>query len=177
MPRLKMVDPSTDTGPGAELLNGALSKMQINIFKGMAANPGVLKAFLAFSEGAKRGGALTPAEHEVVALVVSQKRNCEYCLAAHTQIAKGEGFSEDATLQIRRGSADDPKHQALIDFTCSVLETDGFVSDAQLQAFRAAGYDDAAVIEVLAAMTVMTFTNLFNHINETEVDFPLATAV
>ena len=47
MTRLDAVDPSTDTGPGADLLNGPLKEMQINIFKGLASHPDVLQAFLA----------------------------------------------------------------------------------------------------------------------------------
>lgn len=176
MPRLHVIDPSNETGPGADLLNGPLKKKQINIFKGLANNAGVLEAFIAFSGGSK-GGALTDAEHEVVALVTAQKRNCEYCLAAHTQIARLTGINEDMALDIRRGQSSDAKQQSLVDFTAAVLETDGFVSDEQLQAFKAAGYDDAAVIEVIAGITVMTFTNLFNHVNETEVDFPVAATV
>jgi AhpD family alkylhydroperoxidase len=86
MSRLNVIDPSTDTGPGADLLNGPLKNMQINIFKGMANNAGVLKAFLAFMQGVK-AGSLTTAEHEIVSLVAAQRRECEYCLAAHTQLA------------------------------------------------------------------------------------------
>ncbi len=33
------------------------------------------------------------------------------------------------------------------------------------------------MIEVIGAMAVMTFTNLYNHVNETEVDFPVPAAV
>lgn len=176
MPRLKQIDPKTDTGEGADILNGPLKDKQINIFKGIAVNPGVLKAFLEFSQKVK-AGALTPAEHEVVALVCGQLRNCEYCSSAHTQIAQAAGLNEDQVLAIRRGESSDKKHQALIDFTRAVLETDGFVTDEQLEAFRKAGYDDAAVVEAIAAITVNTFTNLFNHVHETEIDFPVAATV
>lgn len=176
MPRLNIVDPASDTGAGADLLNGPLKSKQINIFKGMATNAGVLKAFLSFAGGVK-AGALTDAEHEIVALATSQKRHCEYCLAAHTQIAKGAGIAEDLALKIRQGQVEDPKQQALIDFVHAVIETDGFVTGEQLEAVRGAGYDDAAIIEVLAEITVMTFTNLFNHVNETEIDFPVPAAV
>ncbi|MEM7227403.1 MAG: carboxymuconolactone decarboxylase family protein [Planctomycetota bacterium] len=176
MPRLAAVDPATDTGPGAELLNGPLKNKQINIFKGIAANPGVLKAFLGFAGGVKTGQ-LTEAEHEIIALVSGQKRNCEYCLAAHTQIAASVGLDENMVLNVRKGHIDDTRMQAVLDFTTAVLDTDGFVSDEQLEAFRGAGFDDAAVVEVLGAVTVNTFTNLFNHVHETEVDFPVPAAV
>lgn len=176
MPRLNVVDPKTDTGPGADILNGPLKDKQVNIFKGMANNPGVLKAFLAFAGGVK-AGSLTDAEHEVVALVTAALRKCDYCTAAHTQIAQGTGLTEDQIEQIRRGQGADDRQQALIDFTKAILETDGFVSDDQLNTFKNAGFDDAAVVEVIGAITVNTFTNLFNHVNETTVDFPEPAAV
>lgn len=176
MPRLKAVDPTTDSGPGADILNGPLKDKQINIFKGMAANPGVLEAFLGFAGGVKTG-ALSAQEHEIIALTAAQKRNCEYCLAAHTQIAQGAGFDEETVLTIRRGSTDNEKHQSLIDFVSAILDTNGFVSDQQLEEFKKAGYDDAAIVEVIGGITVNTFTNFFNHVHETEIDFPVVATV
>ncbi len=176
MPRLNVIDPSTDTGPGAEILNGPLKAMQFNVFKGIANNAGVLKAFRGFAGGVK-AGSLTEQEHETIALTTGQKNHCEYCLAAHTKIAQGTGLTEDNILTIRQGNGVDDKNQALIDFTLAILETQGFVTDEQLQQFKDAGFDDAAVIEVLGAIAVNTFTNLFNHVNETEIDFPVAATV
>lgn len=176
MPRLNVIDPKTDTGPGADILNGPLKDKQINIFKGIANNAPVLKAFLNFMGGVK-GGSLTNAEHEVVALVTAADRNCDYCTAAHTQIAIGAGISEPQTANIRRGEGADDRQQALIDFTQGILETNGFVTDEQIETFRKAGFDDAAIVEVIAAITVNTFTNLFNHVNETVIDFPEPAAV
>ncbi len=170
MPRLSSIDPSTGEGAGAEMLRGPLKNMQINIFRHMAVNPAVLKAFLGFSGGVK--SVLTAKEHEVVALTVAQKRHCDYCLAAHSTMATGAGFSGDEVLSIRRGEPSDDRHAALATFTRRILETDGYVDDADLEAFRAAGYDDAAVVEVIAEMAVMAFTTLFNHVNGTEIDFP-----
>ena len=66
MPRLTHIDPATDTGAGADLLNGPLKEKQINIFKGLAAHPPVLEAFIAWAGGAK-GGTLTPVEGDLSA--------------------------------------------------------------------------------------------------------------
>ena len=176
MPRLGQIDPTTDTGPGADFLNGPLKAKQLNIFKGIAVNAKVLEAFVKFN-GAVKAGSLTPAEHEIVALISSEKRNCQYCLAAHTKIAEGLGVDEETALGVRRGTGDSEKRQALIDFTIAMLDTDGFVTDAQLTEFKAAGYDDAAVIEVIGELAVIGFTNMFNHVNETEIDFPVAATV
>ena len=171
MPRLATVDPTTDTGPGAELLNGPLKEMQVNIFKGLASHPEVLEAFLGWSGGIK-GGALTPAEHEILALHISETNGCAYCASAHTMIAEGVGVDSATALEARQGRAGDTKHQALIDFTTAVMETRGFVTNEQLEAFKDAGYGDQAVIEVIAAISAHTFTNLYNHVHATEVDFP-----
>jgi AhpD family alkylhydroperoxidase len=176
MPRLASVNPATDTGRGAEILNGPLKEKQINIFKGIATNPGVLEAFLGFAGGVK-AGSLTPAEHEVIALVCAEKRHCQYCLAAHTKVASGVGIDDDLSIRIRKGDVEDGKQQSLIDFTQAVLDTHGFVTDPQLADFRAAGYDDAAAIEVIGAIAVNTFTNYFNHLNDTAVDFPVPATV
>ena len=176
MSRLSSVDPAADSGPGADLLNGPLKAKQINIFKGLAAHPPLLQAFLEFAGGVK-GGALTPAEHEVVALVMSTKNECRYCAAAHTKVASTVGIDEQSALQIRQGQGGDVKQQALIDFVQAIVDTKGFVSDAQLQAFRDAGWTDQAAIETIGAITVNTFTNYFNHVNDTVVDFAEPAAV
>ena len=97
MPRLTTIDPTTDTGAGADLLNGPLKAKQINIFKGLAAHAPVLQSFMAWTQGAK-AGALTEIEGEVVQLLAAEKMNCDYCLAAHSMIAKGTGLSENDCL-------------------------------------------------------------------------------
>jgi len=176
MPRLTTVDPATDTGEGADTLNGPLKEKQINIFKGLAAHPPVLKAFLAWSQGAK-GGVLSPLEGEVIQLLAAEKFECDYCLAAHTKIGQGTGLSEDDCMNIRRRQSDDQKIQALINFTAEALDTYGNVSDETLRAFMDAGYNTQAAIEVAAGISVLTFTSFYNHMHETVVDFPVVATI
>ena len=45
-------------------------------------------------------------------------------------------------LEARRAKASAPKEQALLDFTKAVMAKNGCVSDAELAAFRAAGFDN-----------------------------------
>ncbi|MDP7008160.1 MAG: carboxymuconolactone decarboxylase family protein [Phycisphaerales bacterium] len=176
MPRLKNIDPTTDSGAGADLLNGPLKAKQINIYKGLAAHPALFEAFMAWGKGSKAGG-LTPTEGEVVQLLAAEKFHCAYCTAAHTMIAGSMGLSEDDCANIRRRTSDDPKIQALIDFTSESLDTVGNVSDETLAAFMAAGYNTEAAIEVAAGISIMTFTSYYNHMNDTVVDFPEPAAV
>ena len=171
MPRLKNIDPTTDTGAGADLLNGPLKEKQINIFKGLAVLAPVLEAYMGWAQGSK-GGALSAAEGEVVQLLSAEKMQCDYCLAAHSMIAQGTGLTEEDCMNIRKRHSDDPKMQALINFTAETLDTYGNVSDETLAAFMDAGFSTEAAIEVVAGISVLTFTSLYNHVNNTIIDFP-----
>ena len=46
------------------------------------------------------------------------------------------------------------------------------MSDADLREVRAAGVSDAEVTETIATVALNVFTNWFNHVAETPVDFP-----
>jgi uncharacterized peroxidase-related enzyme len=173
MPRLAIVEPKDATGDAARVLASA----PINIYKGIAVNPEIFTAFTAFMRAIGTSGAITKAEKELVMLHAAESRHCGYCVAAHTRVAAGAGVGGAQALDARRVVAGDARSQALLDFTRAVIERNGNVTDSELAAFRAAGFDDRAAIEVVAAITAMTFTALFNHIHQTEVDFPAVPAV
>ena len=148
----------------------------INIFKGVGNSPAGLGAFLALHGGLAEGE-LTPADREVIALTMGQINECHYCLAAHTVIAAMAGVDADEAVKIRKGNPSDAKHNALIAFVNAVVATKGYVSDEQLQAVRNAGYSDGLIVEIIALIALNVFTNLFNHVNDTEMDFPEAPAI
>ena len=50
----------------------------------------------------------------------------------------------------------------------------GGVSADEFGAIKAAGYTDAQLVEISLAMAVITFTNVFNRINDTTLDYPAA---
>jgi alkylhydroperoxidase family enzyme len=41
-------------------------------------------------------------------------------------------------------------------------------------AVKAAGYTDAQIVDSLLVITSITFTNLLNRVNDTDLDFPAA---
>jgi len=51
------------------------------------------------------------------------------------------------------------------------------VSDADLQAVRMAGYDDAQIVEIVQHVALNTWTNYVNSVAQTEIDFPVAQAL
>ncbi len=172
MPRLNVVDPATATGRTREILDGPLKGLHLNIFKGMANSSAVLDLYLGAS-GALKQASLSAKEQEAIQLAIGAANDCDYCQHAHTAIGKGAGLSEDQTVQARRGRIEgDAKLAALVNFAAALHEKRGFVSDEDLGAIRAAGYDDGAIAETVAVYALATFTNYFNHVNNTDIDFP-----
>lgn len=177
MPRLNTIEPAQATGEAKEIFEGALKGKHLNIFKGMANSPAGLNFYLG-AAGALANASLSPAEQEVIQLVFAQANDCDYCQAAHTAMGKGAGLTEDQTIAARKqGDLGDAKLTALTKFASAFHEKRGFVSDDDLSAFKAAGYGDAAVVEVIATASLASYTNWFNHVNQTPVDLPTPPAV
>ncbi|MEM1164837.1 MAG: carboxymuconolactone decarboxylase family protein [Planctomycetota bacterium] len=177
MPRLPVVDPATATGPVKEIFDGPLKGMHINLFKGMANSPTGLKAYLGLAE-ALAAGSLSDKEKETIALVIGEANSCDYCVAAHTMLGKKAGLTEDQTVAARKGElSDDAKLAELVNFTRAIVEKKGFVDEADVDAFKSVGYSDANIVEVVVTFTLNTYTNYFNHLNATEVDFPAVPAL
>ena len=82
MPRIKVVQESEATGPLAELYASAKAKSPIGvvaeIFKTMSLRPDFLAAIDAASRMHFTDGALTRAQHEMIASYVSALNRCRY---------------------------------------------------------------------------------------------------
>jgi uncharacterized peroxidase-related enzyme len=156
-----------------KILEGIQAKMGKipNIYATMAHSPSTLQAMLAYGVGLKKG-VLTPKEIEAIALAVGANNTCDYCVAAHTVIGKMSGLTEAETIEARQGISSDPKMDALLELAVEISQKRGRPMRKVVDAFKAAGYSDAALIEVVAWVTYNLFTNYFNHVAETESDFP-----
>jgi AhpD family alkylhydroperoxidase len=171
MPRLNIVDPAHATGRVKEIFDGPLAGKHINIFKGFANSAAALDAYLGLADALNRAG-LSLKEREAIQLAIGHANGCDYCQAAHTAIGKSAGMTDAQTVEARRGSMADPKLDALVKFVLAIHEKKGLVSDQDLSRVRAAGYGDGHIAEVCAAYALAIYTNTFNHLNQTAVDFP-----
>jgi alkylhydroperoxidase family enzyme len=100
-----------------------------------------------------------------------------YCLrvraASPSLLGKLSGLKPDELKKIRDGKpTGDAKHDALVRFVRTLAETSGTVSDDDFAAIKAAGYTDAQLVDISLAFATTAFTNVFNRINDTEIDFP-----
>ncbi len=178
MPRLDSVDPTVASGKTRELLEGVQSKLGMtpNLMRTMANSAAVLEGYLGLS-GALANGHLSPELREQIALAVGEANGCDYCLAAHTAIAKSVGLSTDDILDSRRASPPDPHVAAALRFSRTLVDNRGRVEDADLNRLRAAGYGDGEIAEIVANVALNIFTNYFNHVAQTDIDFPRAEAI
>jgi alkylhydroperoxidase family enzyme len=104
---------------------------------------------------------------------VSAVAGCDYCVAAHSLLGKMAGVKPEALKQIREGlPTGDTKRDALVRFVRELQQTSGTISDEAYAAIRAAGYTEAQLVDIALAITTTVFTNVFNRINDTALDFP-----
>lgn len=175
MTRLQPVDRTTADAGTTALLDTVQKQMGgvPNLISSMAASRSVAEAYLGFSR-ALAGGALTARVREQIALVVAETNRCDYCLAAHTTLGKSAGLTEAETRDARRAEPADTKEKAAVTFARQIVEDRGMISDDDLQSVRDAGYSDGEIGEITANVALNLFTNYFNHVAGTEIDFPAA---
>jgi len=144
-----------------------------NLFRVVGNSPSALEGYLGLN-GALGKGKLEAKTRERIALAVAELNGCDYCLSAHSYIGKNMAKLDDAELAANReGGSSDPKADAALRFAAKVVKARGHVSDADVQAVKAAGYDDAEVIEIVLHVALNTLTNYVNEVAKTEIDFPV----
>ncbi len=175
MTRIRPIDQNTADPGTAELLAAVKKKTGAvpNLIATMANSPAVAKAYLGFSQ-ALSTGTLSPRLREQIALAVGEANGCGYCVAAHTELGKGVGLTEQETRDARGATSRDEKERVALDFARKVVQQRGVVGDADVEQVRRVGYSDGEVGEIVANVALNLFTNYFNHIAGTEVDFPSA---
>jgi len=141
-----------------------------NLFRTLAVAPAVLDAYVAFTT-ALEGGRLEPAFREQVAIAVAQANSCEYCLSAHTAIGTMVGLTPDEIAASRHAHGQDALRDAGLQFAQALVVQRGEVSNMALARVKTAGYTDGEIAEIIANVAVNIFTNYFNHVARTEIDF------
>lgn len=173
----RIVTPALETATGATAEVYAQIKKAAgsvpNTFAAIGAHgPAALKAVLQ-ADGVLAVGSLSKQDQETIKLVVSEVAGCDYCVAAHSLLGKLTGLKPDVLRQIRAGEpTGDAKRDALVHFVRRLVRTSGTISEAEFQAIRAAGYTDAQLVDISLAIALTVFTNVFNRINDTDIDFP-----
>jgi uncharacterized peroxidase-related enzyme len=173
MPRIKTIETAEAAPKAKSLLEGVQKKLGMtpNLMRTMANSPAVLEAYLGFSNSLGQSS-LTPKQREQIALAVGEVNHCQYCLAAHSALGKMAGLGDEEIADSRRGASTDRKTEAILQFARKIVTERGWVSDDDVQTVRTAGVSDAEIAETVATVALNIFTNYFNHVAGTDVDFP-----
>jgi uncharacterized peroxidase-related enzyme len=173
MTRLKPVDVASASGPTKEVLDQIQKKMGRvpNVFALMANSPATVNAYLAMNN-ALAGGSLDALMRERIAITAAEIHACEYCLSAHSAMAKQAGMSDDEQFKARQSQSSDPKADVGLTFVRNILLRRGEIQDSDINDLHAAGYTDGEITELIANTALNLFTNYFNIIAKTENDFP-----
>ena len=141
-----------------------------NLYGTMAGAPSLLNAYSAVAS-AFGETSLSSVEQQVVALTISELNECRYCMAAHSGLATAAGISESDLAALRSGrTLETPKLEALRSFTRSMVESRGWVSEKDIDAFLVAGFTTTQILEVIVGIAMKTMSNFTNHIADVPLD-------
>jgi uncharacterized peroxidase-related enzyme len=179
MARLKALNPDEATGKTKELFNAIQSKLGVvpNMMRTMGNSPALLEGYLNLS-GTLAHGALGAKNGELLALAISEKNNCDYCLSAHSYIGEKLVHIDASTLQnARSGKSADAKTEAALKFADILVAKKGLVNDVDVDTVKAAGFTDGEIGEIVGHVALNILTNYFNNTADTENDFPAVKAL
>ena len=173
MTRIALVTPTDTTGERQQLLaqiQGAFGATP-NMFKAVANSTAALKSMWG-SFGALGGGVIDAKLGEQIAVAIADRNECDYCLAAHTALGRKAGATAEEMSAAQAGQSGDPKTAAALRFASAVVNNRAQIDDEDVAALRDAGFDDEAIVEVMAHVALNLFTNYVNVAFKVPVDFP-----
>lgn len=147
-----------------------------NLYATIAYSSDTLESFLGFNGKAGKS-TFSGKEIEAIKLAVSEVNACPYCLAAHTALGKMAGFTEAETRDLRAGTIENPRLRAITRLAADIAQKRGKAGAEQKEAFFAQGFDEKALIDLIATVTAVTFTNYVHGSTQVPVDFPQAKAL
>jgi uncharacterized peroxidase-related enzyme len=175
MSTFRSIQPAEATGLTKTLFDGLQQKLGMvpKLAQQLANSPAALKAYLNWGANLSEG-ALNAKLREQIAVAVATENGCDYCLSAHTVLGSLTGLTNEALQSAQNAEASDPKSAAALRFAVKVVRDRGHLDVSEVHQLRSAGLSDAEIVEIIAVVAVNIFTNYFNHIAGTEIDFPVA---
>ena len=143
-----------------------------NFYAQLAEAPPALQAYKQIGALLEQSS-LPPEEQQVVLITVSVANHCEYCVAAHSFLARNMvKVPADVISALRDGlPLTNAKLNALALFTRAVVQKRGQLAGTQvLRQFFAAGYTPQHALEVVLGIAMKTLSNYANNLIDTPLD-------
>jgi uncharacterized peroxidase-related enzyme len=134
-----------------------------NVFRVYAFRPERFRRWRAhFNEVTIGESELTPAEREMIAVVVSAENHCLYCLTAHgaglRDLLGDQVLGDRITLDYRRAGLDE-RTTAMLDYAVKITRSPVECSEADVERLRALGFSDEAIFDIAETAAMYNFTN------------------
>lgn len=141
-----------------------------NILAVMAEAPGLLEGYKILHK-LFAGSSFNAEELTVVWQTINVEHNCTYCVPAHTGIAHMMKVDPALTEALRNQEPmTTEKLQVLHDTTLAMVRKRGELSDEEIAAFYAAGYEQRQLLEIVLGLAQKVMSNYTNHIAKTPID-------
>lgn len=119
---------------------------------------------LPFPADALASGALPIGLREQIAIAVAAANDSMFASSAIFATGGAAGRVDDEIAKAQNVTSADPASAAALGFAWMLLDRRSHVSDTDMAAVRAAGFDDGAIAEIAAAVALNTFANLVNNL-------------
>ncbi|MHC4446018.1 MAG: peroxidase-related enzyme [Planctomycetota bacterium] len=159
--------------PGEESLDDDLRKLFARAREKLGFVPNVFVAYMIRPERFRRWFSyfreimqgqsdLSPAEREMIAVVVSSENHCLYCLISHgADLRLGledEILGDRITLDYRRAGLDE-RTTAMLDYAVKITQRPVECSQADIERLRKFGFSDEAIFDIAETAAMYNFTN------------------
>ena len=170
IPKIEQKNASPEAQELFQTLEKKMGKVP-NIFLHMAQAPNVLSSFMMLSDAAAKTS-LPRGLQEKIALLAAEKNGCEYCLAAHTMLAKMQGITSEEIALNKKASSKEQKEAIILQFVQNIIEKKGRVAKEDIDFLKKNQVSNQEIVEIILIVIVNMFTNYFNNIIEPDIDFP-----
>jgi pimeloyl-ACP methyl ester carboxylesterase/alkylhydroperoxidase family enzyme len=141
-----------------------------NLVYAIAAEPAVLGAYITMLQSLGET-TLDPIAQQVALASASHANAADYGVAVHATLAGKLGAPPDVVETLRNGgSLKDAKLEAVRRFAAAIAFKHTQVSDSDVKALTAAGYDHRAAVAIALAAGAKTLVNTVAHLSRPEID-------
>ena len=109
---------------------------------------------------------LSKLEREMIAVVVSARNRCYYCLVAHGQAVRqlsGDPQLGEMLVMNYRVAELPPRQRAMLDFAWKLTGEPRDIADADRQGLRDVGFSDADIFDICDTAAFFNYTNRMAH--------------
>jgi uncharacterized peroxidase-related enzyme len=178
MQRLKSLNPATATGKTKDIFDALQKNLGVvpNLMRTLGNSPAALTAYIGFN-AALGESKISATLRELLAITVANANTCDYCLSAHYALGKLAGLSSNDLSLAQTGKASDEKTGVTLRFAAAIVQKGGLLGASGVKTMHNAGYSDEEIAEIIAVVAINIFTNYFNHIAGTDIDFPVVKSI